>query len=693
MLWGLLLGFLPILIHLFNRLRHRKMPWAAMMFLRMANRKSTRYAKLRQWLVLLFRVLVVLALIFALSKPLVGGTFTKWFSGKPDVILIVLDRSASMGAGEDPDNTLLKQAMKRIISNLKQGNYEGTRVVLLEHTDKHPQEVAGGVGALEKLASREVTDTAADLPTLLESAANWFQQTQPGKGEIWVATDLQASNWDPAAKKRWNSLTGKLADLPQSVSVRLMAMDAATPDNVSVRVENVIRHGEGSRARLNLQIKLTSAQPLDPDVEVTVYIHGKGEEKCDIGDKVAGASHVFDNDFSLLNTQGPQWGYVLLANEEDGNVQDNRAYFVYGEPSINRVAVVGDPSRFNTRFFKLASAPNPKNKFVTSEILTPGRLSAVEWSDYEMVIWQGEMPSGAEAEALTEFIKAGGMMVCFADDGPSGDPFHDVQWGGVQQAQVDNNKFSTWQKLVEIEAENDHFGFQIRSYNSAEGPFKRTDEGLSIPVHDLRINQFRPVIHKAGTVLANLATGETMVLRRNVGQGQIIFMGTRPTDDWSSLTEGLVVVPMLERLLVEGEAARSGRLIDLTMRDAGDDRAGEKERWISEEQGESKDFNTQAGVYRMGKRLVAVNRPEREDALAPLEASRVSSLFGEVPLSMKQVKSGSDPDEKRAIWKLFLAMMVIALLVEGLLILPKGADEGVEIQRNPTGKVASPQVT
>ena len=26
MLWGLLLGLLPILIHLFNRLRHRKLP-------------------------------------------------------------------------------------------------------------------------------------------------------------------------------------------------------------------------------------------------------------------------------------------------------------------------------------------------------------------------------------------------------------------------------------------------------------------------------------------------------------------------------------------------------------------------------------------------------------------------------------------------------------------------------------------
>ena len=103
-LWGLLLGFLPILIHLFNRLRHRKLPWAAMMFLRMANRKSTKYAKVRQWLVLLFRMLAVMALVFALSRPLAGGWIKGMMSGKPDVILIIIDRSASMGAqsGEKP---------------------------------------------------------------------------------------------------------------------------------------------------------------------------------------------------------------------------------------------------------------------------------------------------------------------------------------------------------------------------------------------------------------------------------------------------------------------------------------------------------------------------------------------------------------------------------------------------------------
>src|SRR2546425_8143315 len=95
-LWGLPLILLPVLIHLMNRLRHRSMPWAAMMFLRSATRKSTRYARLRQFIILLFRVLAVLGLVLALSRPLAGGWAGWVFSSAPDVILVLLDRSASM---------------------------------------------------------------------------------------------------------------------------------------------------------------------------------------------------------------------------------------------------------------------------------------------------------------------------------------------------------------------------------------------------------------------------------------------------------------------------------------------------------------------------------------------------------------------------------------------------------------------
>ncbi|MGV3756913.1 MAG: BatA domain-containing protein, partial [Verrucomicrobiota bacterium] len=72
-LWALPLVLLPVIIHLINRLRHRPQPWAAMRFLVAATQSSTSQAKLRQWLILLFRTLAVLMLILFLGRPLAGG--------------------------------------------------------------------------------------------------------------------------------------------------------------------------------------------------------------------------------------------------------------------------------------------------------------------------------------------------------------------------------------------------------------------------------------------------------------------------------------------------------------------------------------------------------------------------------------------------------------------------------------------
>ena len=43
-----------------------------------------------------------------------------------------------------------------------------------------------------------------------------------------------------------------------------------------------------------------------------------------------------------------------------------------------------------------------------------------------------------------------------------------------------------------------------------------------------------------------------------------------------------------------------------------------------------------------------------------------------------------DPKE---IWEWFLALMALALIVEAILVLPKGTDERVEIRRTEGGKL------
>ena len=95
-LLGLPLVLLPVIIHLISRMRHRPQPWAAMQFLLKASRSSVNQQKLRQFLILLFRVLALCALILFLSRPLTGGWIGWAFAAAPDAIIILLDRSASM---------------------------------------------------------------------------------------------------------------------------------------------------------------------------------------------------------------------------------------------------------------------------------------------------------------------------------------------------------------------------------------------------------------------------------------------------------------------------------------------------------------------------------------------------------------------------------------------------------------------
>ena len=87
---------LPILIHLINQRRYQTIRWAAMMFLLAANRMSRGYAKLRQWLILLARMLAIAGLIFAVSRPLASGWLGLTAGGRADTTIILLDRSPSM---------------------------------------------------------------------------------------------------------------------------------------------------------------------------------------------------------------------------------------------------------------------------------------------------------------------------------------------------------------------------------------------------------------------------------------------------------------------------------------------------------------------------------------------------------------------------------------------------------------------
>jgi hypothetical protein len=166
--------------------------------------------------------------------------------------------------------------------------------------------------------------------------------------------------------------------------------------------------------------------------------------------------------------------------------------------------------------------------------------------------------------------------------------------------------------------------------------------------------------------LAAFDDGQALLVRQSLGQGEVYFCATLPLLAWSEMGDGLVVVPMLQRLLATG----SRRLQRDSVAECGQIGAGDLQlEWTSIETGQRGDVQTQAGVYQSGDRWLVVNRPAAEDEFERVGDEAVSGLFGTLSFQLFQAQR-DDTALQGEIWRMFLFLMLLALLIEAWLIRP-----------------------
>jgi hypothetical protein len=81
-LFGLLAASIPVLIHLLNLRKLKKIEFSTLAFLKELQKNKIRKVKIKQWLLLALRVLVILFLVTAFARPTlkgiaIGGTLRK----------------------------------------------------------------------------------------------------------------------------------------------------------------------------------------------------------------------------------------------------------------------------------------------------------------------------------------------------------------------------------------------------------------------------------------------------------------------------------------------------------------------------------------------------------------------------------------------------------------------------------------
>lgn len=656
-LWGLPLILLPVVIHLLNRMRHRPQPWAAMHFLMSATRSSVSHARLRQWLILALRVLAVLMLILFLARPLAGGWLGWALSPAPDAILILLDRSASMETAVTTGTESKRQEAIGALAEAASQFEESSHLILIDSATRSPQEL-GRASTLTRLPETAASDTAADIPGLLAAALNWLVENRAGTAEIWLASDLQRSNWHPD-DARWQSLVAQFDALPQRVRVRFLALDQGAEVNRSVLVREMVRRPRAGQNELQFAIDVLTASQRTETVPLTLNLDGTRTQK-ELA--LEGQALRWRNKFILGSQAGSGWGSFELP--ADGNPRDNTAYFVYGPETPLRASIISSNSR-NARLVQLAISVGAQTSAPVASIIEPSKAADAVWEDNTLLVWADALPSGAVAQRVRTFIEEGGTVLFLPPGTASAQTFEGLAWGEVEAAPQDTF-------------------FRIGRWTEDEGPLAKSDEGLSLPVDEM-LFQRRQTIVGPKNVLAAFQDGIPFLVRQTLGRGELFFCASLPDREWSTLEEGQVLVPMLQRLLQSGsrrlQQAAAVACGELSAVDQG-------RRWETVDSSAPKDIRTQAGVYRAGDRLLAVNRPATEDEIEAVDPAEARRLFGPLTTQMLQDRSRADKLQGE-IWRVFVFAMLLFLVGEGILILPSQSAkpaEGVSSPANLPGQ-------
>lgn len=248
--WGMLLGAIPIIIHLLNRRRFRRVEWAPMRYLKLTIQRNRRRIQIEELLLLLMRVAALILLFFFLARPVLNPTgLERWLgSGGRSSQVVLVDDSTSMGYAAG-DASAFQRARETAAALLAAARPQDRCTIATTSAPRTPvlQEVEGA--RRDELTAAAlglpITATHAAWPAVLDGVDELLRSCTYPTRQLTILTDLRRPGWEggvAAVAKRWAE---------QGVRVRLVDVGDEETRNVSLQsllpVDRTILAGAESR--------------------------------------------------------------------------------------------------------------------------------------------------------------------------------------------------------------------------------------------------------------------------------------------------------------------------------------------------------------------------------------------------------------------------------------------------------------
>lgn len=421
LLWALPLAAVPIVIHLLNRRRFQKVPWAAMEFLLAAMKRNRKRLRMEQWLVLLLRTLAVLLLVSLVSRPQLGGGSVL---GTRTHHVVVLDDSASM-TQRAGSTVLFERAQDRIrtladdLANRRSGDlFSIVRSSRATVPDLWAQRVGPELGRRVGTLLKEwaVGDGAPDLGQVLQATTQRAAElTEAARTEYYLVSDQRAHDWTTDDDKPRPAVLAALSALkPDREHLTVLGVGGQQPNLAVVDVRLIARTAvSGVPIELAVDVQNFGLDATAPST-VAVEVDGKSRVVRPVpqlapGERIAvPIGHTFHQaGFHRVEAQ--------LEASEHYPLDDRRTLAVEVRDRSRVLLVDGQPDEEEGECFFLQTAYEPGGEAISgieAQVVTDTALGETELEPFDLV-WLANVqaPTTAVAQKLEKFVADGGGLV------------------------------------------------------------------------------------------------------------------------------------------------------------------------------------------------------------------------------------------------------------------------------------------
>lgn len=554
-LFGLIAVAVPIVIHLINLRRPKKVTFSTLSFFNELRKSTIRRIRIKQYLLMALRALALLMLALALARPFLPPTLTgSTSSSEPKAGAILVDNSISMSriGSQGPLIDQAKEVANRIIQN---ANSDDKFLILTTNESNGGNTVfTTGSRALEIINEISTQNTAHYTKEKLISAHEQLQDAPQSQAVIYVISDGQESQLSDVEDIQ---LRGGERSNAKSVSLQLINLEEANQQNLAV-----------SSVRLNSQM-LSRGSPITLAVEVENVGQAAAANQfvsLEVGGELSGQYEVSLEPgetreflFQVVPEQvGDLVGRIIVEGDEVD--YDNTRHFVVRIPMVRSILLVNnetEESSFVSYLSPALEAAQQTNAQVSFEEKRTAEVDQSQWQQYDAIVLDGleEIPE-YWFQDLQRYVQNGkGILFLPSEQGDIEN--YNRLFSLFNAGQFDNvvGEYASFKPVVKMGEIEEGHPVLDELFNRQE------DEAINVELPSLFFYYHYRQPANSGTLnILEAANGDPILNEQNFGEGVFLVSAIGADPGWSNFPVNPLFAPLYYRSTLYASSSENGGL-------------------------------------------------------------------------------------------------------------------------------------